>query len=269
MDYAWLGGAVFLPLYPFSVLFCALFERAISPIVRAALLALWPLPGVFLIAGFRPPDWSVWWALATAALYGFRLLSVRDMGVWVGFLAVSAWPLCWIPLHGDGHGDGRGDAVWLLQSVSGFGAPLVLLALLMSPIESRLGAAYAFLRGGLGRTAPRLAAVLVFCVLAATATPVFPAFFIMLRRLSDADAVVTMCMLGVWLLWSWAGARLLQGLVVGPGGGDDITEDKTSVPGGIGHGDIHGDIGRGAAWCYAGALVALAAAGVYTLWGRL
>ena len=49
----------------------------------------------------------------------------------------------------------------------------------------------------------------------------------------------------VWLLWSWAGARLLQGLVVGP--------VRTAVV----------DLGHGALWTYIVVLAGLTIAGLY------
>ena len=242
MDIQLLPAALFLPLFPLSMVFNAMLERLTRPLLRAALLLLWPLPGVYLLlSSSPPPHWLTLWAALSALLYALRLPAMRDMGVWVGYLATSAWSLQWL---------GAAEAAY--GSVLGFAAPLALLALLIPPLEARLGAAYTFLRGGLAAAAPRLAGVLVFCVLAAVATPVFPAFFGMLRVLLAAPAPAALLVLGVWLLWSWAAARLLHGLIVGP----PIEDAKAmrAVP----------DLGRAAAWGYALPLAALAAAGAYS-----
>jgi hypothetical protein len=55
-------------------------------------------------------------------------------------------------------------------------------------------------------------------------------------------------LLGIWLLWSWAGARLLQGLVVGPANAQDSP-----------------DLSLAATWLYALVLVALVVGGVYLI----
>ena len=60
--------------------------------------------------------------------------------------------------------------------------------------------------------------VLVTVVVAAIATPLFPTFFIMLDMVVEtisATPFAAMVLLFIWLLWSWAGARLIQGLIVG------------------------------------------------------
>jgi len=97
-------------------------------------------------------------------------------------------------------------------------APLVLLVLLSAGLEQRFGAAYTELYGGLARTIPRYAGVLVTVVVAAIATPLFPTFFIMLDMVVEAISATpftAVILLFIWLLWSWAGARLIQGLIVG------------------------------------------------------
>ena len=57
-----------------------------------------------------------------------------------------------------------------------------------------------------------------------------------------------MALVGIWLLWSWAGARLLQGLVVWPGNPQDSP-----------------DLSLAATWLYALVLVALVVGGVYLI----
>ena len=51
--------AVFLPLFPQSVIFNALFEKLSQPLLRVVMLLAWPLIGVFLLGeDIRAlPDW--------------------------------------------------------------------------------------------------------------------------------------------------------------------------------------------------------------------
>jgi len=239
---------IFLPLFPFSIIFNALFERLIHPLLRSILLLLWPLIGILLLQNFQSglPDWLLFWALGTAILYAFRLLAVREMGMWIGFLATSAWSLLWIGVNADL------GVHWLYQSAIGLSLPLTILAIMVEHIESRFGAAYTDLQGGLAVTTPRLSGVLVISVLAATATPVFPAFFIMLQTIVSSTPGIVVGLLVAWLLWTWASARLFQGLIVGPVVGEKIQ-----------------DIGKGLTWLYALLLVALVLAGLYLTGGRL
>jgi len=241
-------AGIFLPLFPLSIIFNAIFERLTHPVMRSVILLAWPSIGIYIMqANEGPlPGWLIMWATATAILYAFRLLMVKDMGLWIGFLATSVWSLQWIGLNAGL------DSEPLYHSVFGFSIPLAILALLVMHIESRFGAAYAGLNGGLAVTTPRLSGVLVFAVLAATATPVFPAFFIMLHAIVSTTPGIVIGVLLSWLLWSWASARLLQGLIVGPIVGEKIE-----------------DIGSGLTWVYAFFLVMLALIGVYLIGGRL
>lgn len=240
--------AVFLPLFPFSMAFNALFERFPHPLWRSAMLLGWPLIGIYLLPEEVQslPGWITIWASATAILYGFRLIAIRDMGLWIGFLATSAWCLLWISIHA-GMGGNR-----LYLSALGFSVPLVMLVIMAAHIETRFGAAYTGLYGGLAVTTPRLSGVLVFATLAAIATPVFPAFFIMLHNLVGSAPGIVVAILVVWLLWTWAGARLIQGLIVGPEAGEQVR-----------------DISRGLTWLYALLMVMLVLPGFYLIGGRL
>jgi hypothetical protein len=240
--------AVFLPLFPQSIIFNALFERLSRPLLRVVMLVAWPVAGVYLLGGnVEPlPEWLQIWALATAMLYGFRLLAMRDMGVWIGYLATSVWALLWVSVNAGA------DSDWLYHAALGFSIPLVLLVISIRHIETRFGAAYTDLYGGLAVTMPRLSGVLVFSVLAATASPVFPSFFIMLHTIVSATPAIVIAILGIWLLWTWASARLLQGLIVGPAVGEKIQ-----------------DIGKGLTWFYALLLVTLVLIGIYLTGGRL
>lgn len=237
-------AAFFLPLFPCSAVFNALFRVVRHSMLRTVILLAWPQIGVATLASLAAPisSWIVLLALATSILYGFRALVLRELGMWTSYLATSSWALLWIPAS-------HGVATPALQLYAlGFSVPLVLLAWLTTALERRFGAAYAGLHGGLAQAVPRLSGVLVFVVLAVIATPVFPAFFTMLSTIVmsvPTTPAVAAGVVGSWLIWSWAGARLLQGVIVGPG-----REDKVC------------DLSRGATWMYALVLAVLVVAGL-------
>ena len=238
-------AACFLPLFPLSVAFNALFRWLRHPVLRTVLLLVWPQIGVTVLASLVMPvsPWIAILALATSIFYGLRALALRELGMWTGFLATSSWALLWISAY-------HGAAVPELRlHALGFSVPLVLLALLTAALERRFGAAYSGLYGGLAQRVPRLSGVLVFVVLAVIATPVFPAFFTMLAVIVASVPVAPMVALGIagsWLIWSWAGARLLQGAIVGAGAEGDVR-----------------DLSLGVTWAYALALVLLVGAGLW------
>ena len=203
---------LFLPLFPLSIVFNAILERITHPPLRSALLLIWPAIGLWLLStqNIALPPWLVTWGLATALLYAFRLLAMREMGRWTGFLATSAWALLWLPAY-------AGVPVsQLLVFAAGFSIPLVFLTLLAGILQQQFGAAYIGLYGSLAQRMPRFSGVLVISTLAATATPLFPTFFGMLQVLIVSQPVPAVGVTVTWLIWSWAGARLLQGLIVGP-----------------------------------------------------
>jgi hypothetical protein len=241
-----LAGAL-LPLFPLSMVFNKLLARLNHVIARVLLLLIWPQLGLLLVQQLQapPPDWLVLPALFTSALYALRALALRDVGQWSGFLATSSWALLWIPLH-------AGTPILDLHFYAlGFSFPLVLLALLGAGLQRRFGAAYTGLYGGLASSIPRFSSMLVLVVLAVVATPLFPGFFIMLATILQAIADMPMIAFGVaavWLLWSWAGSRLLQGLIAGPAG-EQQTED---LPVAI-------------TWSFILLLLLLVAAGIYGL----
>lgn len=239
-----LPAALFLPLFPFSMLFTLLLQRVRHAPVRAVLLLAWPQAGlVWLdVVDITPPASVAGWAVATAALYALRSLVLRDVATWTAFLATSAWALLW-PIGGSD------ETVPLELHALGFSLPLVLLTLLGRQIEARFGAAYAGLDSGLANSVPRLAGVFVLVVLAVVATPVFPAFFSLLQALVITALLQPLAALGlllVWLLWTWSAIRLVQGMVVGPAAPAHRV-----------------DLGIAATWGYGGALAALALGGVY------
>ena len=207
-------AGIFLPLFPMSMVFNAILDRITNSGLRLLLFMTWPLIGLFLVLdrNLVLPDWLLALALSTSALYAVRLLTLREVNQWSGFLATSLWSLLWLPV--------------MLQTPSGLlygyatsmSAPLVLLALLSAGLEQRFGAAYTGLYGGLARTIPRFAGVLVAVVTAAIATPLYPTFFIMLEMVTKTISTTPLAaavLLLIWLFWSWAGARLIQGLIVG------------------------------------------------------
>jgi NADH:ubiquinone oxidoreductase subunit 4 (subunit M) len=205
----------FLPLFPLSMAFNLLYARVRHPVLRGLFLLAWPQVGssILFALGVTVPAWLVAWALATSLMYALRALVLRELGLWTSFVATSAWGLLWI-LQGTG-------ASHLQMQLLGLGisAPLVLMAFLVSALERRFGAAYLGLYGGLAQSVPRFTGVLVVVVLAVVATPMFPGFFAMLAMITKtlpANPVIAFGVGAVWLLWSWAGARLLQGLITGP-----------------------------------------------------
>lgn len=244
----YLLAGLFLPLFPLSMVFNALLARIRHPLQRTLLLLLWPQLGLSILSTMNGalPAWLVAWALATSALYAFRQLAMREMIIWTGFLSTSAWALLWLPLSAGA------ELAQLHYYAAGFSIPLVFLTLLAGMLERRFGAAFTGLYGGLALSMPRFSGVLVICVLAATATPLFPGFFSMLHTLLAAQPLATAVLVVIWLLWSWAGARLLQGLIVGPAEGASIR-----------------DLDSLATWGYAAGLAILVALGLVLIGSHL
>lgn len=237
---------LFLPLFPLSMLFNLLYARLRNPVMRGLVLLIWPQIGLAIIFTFNlsVPAWLPAWALLTSLLYALRALALRELGLWISFVGTSAWALLWIVLGSD-------TSNFQLQLVSfGISAPLLLMAFLVAGLERRFGAAYLGLYGGLGQSLPRFTAVLVVVVLAIIASPLFPTFFAMLAMIIKTIPATPFVALGVgivWLLWSWAGARLLQGLITGP--------QQLVVA----------DLGQANMWMYIAVLAGLVITGVYWL----
>ncbi|WP_018861840.1 MULTISPECIES: hypothetical protein [unclassified Thioalkalivibrio] len=222
-----LVAAFFLPLFPMSLAFNALAARITNTYVQVALFVAWPQIGVALILwGDIAPFAGVLvvWATLSAILYAFRLLTIRDVGRWAALLASSTWPLVWLfALQLPAETDVIGFALAMTA------APLLML-LVRDALVRRLETAYTGLHGGLARDLPRLSGMIVVATLCAMALPLFPGFFALLTLLGGATPGAALGVLLTWLLWSWAGARLLQGTVFGPRSGA-IAEDlpATSV----------------------------------------
>jgi len=241
---------LFLPLFPLSMVFNALFNRVQHVVLRCVLLIIWPHIALATIhlTEVSIPTWVVAWALITSLLYAIRMLALRSMGQWTSFLATSMWAMLWLTTT---------DIEQSVQHLYAFGltTPLVLLAILSAGLEKRFGAAYTDLYGGLAESIPRFAGVLVVVVLAAVATPLFPSFFIMLKLIMEWSVAMPSAMfalLTIWLLWSWAGVRLLQGLIVGSASQGEAA-----------------DLNLMSCWSYVVVLVALMLSGLYLSVGVL
>ena len=234
-------AGLFLPLFPLSMVFNQMLVRLRRSWLRALLILLWPQIGVLIIsqAGAPVPDWFVTWALLSATLYAYRALTLHEVGLWTGFVATSAWALLWV---------GTTQQDQLPLQALGLSLPLALMSLLTASLESRMGAAHTSLGGGLGASAPRLAALFVISVLAVVATPIFPGFFTLLATVVGQAAtspISALVLVLVWLLWTWSGARLLHGIVVGPPR-EAAVEDMTTM----------------ASWGYAAGFIVLALVGI-------
>lgn len=220
----------FLPLYPLSALPNALLQGQAQgdalhsahwrrrPGVKAALILVLPLIGVGLIAlalaqpgagAGWPAIFAVWGGL-TSVLYAFRLLSAKDGEIWVSQLWSSALALIWI---------GVGAGVNPLLPAIGLSVSLLPLVFLLHQLTLRFGIARSGLYPGLCCRLPWLAHLFVLAVLTAIAVPFSPAFFAIAALAFGgvaADAVVALVPLCLsWLLWTWAGVNLLNGIVWG------------------------------------------------------
>lgn len=208
-------AAIFLPLFPLGMAFNLVFQRTRNAWLRSVLLLTWPCAGLYILkaTAVQVPVEFAFWALISAVLYGFRALVIREVSVWTGFIATSAWALIWVSLA-VGLDPGQ-----LVFHVSAFSLPLVLLVLMTAEVELRYESAYAGIVSGIAEAQPRLAGVLVIIMLAVIGSPLFPAFFALLDSLMHAVQVLPVAALGVgvvWMLWSWSGIQLLQRLLVGP-----------------------------------------------------
>jgi len=253
-------AGLFLPLYPQSIALSLLLQRGVGrgladtgqprPWDRAALLVMFPLIGVGLVTlGRSLPGGddrqllaalAVWGGL-TSVVYGFRLLSARDGQIWISQLHVSALALIWV---GIAH-----DVAPLLPALA-LSLSLLPLLLLLDELARRFGIARVGLYPGLSLRMPQFSLVFIGAVLAAIAVPLSPAFFAIADLAFGgvaANELITLLPISVsWLLWTWAGTNLLTGIVFGRPR-DDLTYD---------------DLDRRPVLAYAGALLALAAAGV-------
>ena len=249
-DLTWLAAALFLPLFPFSMLLNQVMPRIRRPWQRIVLLLAWPQVGIALVtvANGTVPTWVAAWAVATAALYGFRAIVVRDLGLWIQFIGTSTWALLWLLAVF------ASDTELLPMHALASSLPLVILTLVGVGLERRFGAAYAGVSRGLAQASPRLAAVFVVSVLVAVATPPAPGFFTLLAAIiyaMPAAPVVAGVVTVTWLFWAWSAARLVQGFIVG------TVETRPQS-----------DIGPAQAWLFGLFVAALSAQGLL-LFGKM
>jgi hypothetical protein len=214
-----LVAAFFLPLFPFSMLFNRLFAWLENAWLRMVLLLLWPQLGVLTLVmlGEKPDAWLVWWAVATSALYALRTVALKDLRLWTGYMATSAWSLL---LPAAAFAPHAANVDTLVLQAAGLSAPFILLTWISGRLDAEFGAAYAGVCGGLAGTMPRLSGLLTLAILAAVATPMVPGFFILLATTLHALPAMpgsALLILTVWLLWAWSGVRILRGFIVGPG----------------------------------------------------
>jgi len=242
----YLLAGIFLPLFPLSMLFNVMYARIRHPLLRGLVLVVWPQFGLGIVMTYivDVPVWLIIWSLLTSLLYALRSLTLRELGLWTSFIGTSAWALLWILFDHDT------SRIQLQLFALGISVPLFLMALLGAGLEQRFGAAYLGLYGGLAHSIPRFTGILVVVMLATVATPLFPTFFAMLSMMIKTMPGTPLLAVGVgivWLLWSWAGARLLQGLIVG-------TQHHAVA-----------DLSRTTMWLYIAVLAGLVIVGVYCL----
>ncbi len=242
-----LAAAFFLPLFPFSIVLNGMLMRLNNPYARFLLLLLWPQIGIVALSFTNQiiPGYMVIWALISSAHYAFRLLTIRDLGLWAGFLASSSLALTWGLAAHHAPIEMHFFALW-------FSLPAALLALLTGPLVKRFGAAYTGLYGGLASSMPRLSILLVVTVFAAIATPPSPGFFAMLTLLQRLSWPSAIGVLIIWLFWSWAASKLMQGFVFG-------SDRRHGMP----------DLGRTSTLLYMSVLCAFVFTGLYITGGTL
>lgn len=238
-------AGLFLPLFPMSIVFNFVFQRASSAWLRVFTILVWPLPGLWLIENSTTEllDIYVYWAMFTSILYGFRTVVVKELSVWTGFIATSAWSLLWVAEYLGAKVDD------LIMHTFAYSIPLVLLALIVARLERQYESAYVGVVTGLAQEQPRTTGIIVVVMLAVIGSPLFPSFFALLSNINNvvmALPSVALAITLVWLLWSWSGIRLLQELVVG---------DPAVIQ--------HKDISHGKAMLYGASFVLLVAGGLY------
>jgi NADH:ubiquinone oxidoreductase subunit 4 (subunit M) len=225
-------AALFLPLFPFSMALNAALAQLRHPVLRFAVLLIWPQIGVLLLHQVQEsmPQWIVAWALFSAAFYAVRLLTCRDLGRYAGYLASSSLALTW------GLAASGAETETLALFAFWLSLPAALMLLLADVMSRRFGAAYAGLCPGLGNTFPRLSALLVATTLAAIATPPFPGFFALLGLFTQLHGIALVAVLTIWLVWGWAATRLLQNFIAGEcryEGIDDLPQRSTVIWSGL------------------------------------
>ncbi|WP_455380570.1 hypothetical protein [Acidihalobacter prosperus] len=207
-----LAALVFLPVFPLSSLFVYLVGHVVSSaLLRAIAFLGWPLIGLILLNHAQyAPDWIQIWALGTAILYAFRMLTTRELRLWNAYLGISLFALLWLS---------KVEMVAHWQNIItislALAIPLGLSSVLCEILENRFGASYYGLYGGLQLHQPRLAGILTLVTLASIATPIFPSFFVLLGVIFNTQMPFAVAILFIWVLWSWAAISLIQGFMLG------------------------------------------------------
>ena len=92
MEWHWLLIGLFFPLFPLSIGFNALLNATNAPWLKVILLLIWPQIGIALIIQHQAtiPEWLQFWGLLSSGLYAFRMLAMREVNIWIGYLATIA-----------------------------------------------------------------------------------------------------------------------------------------------------------------------------------
>lgn len=214
----YLLAAAFLPLFPFSMIFNFLLGRSHSSLLQGLLVLVWPQVGLSILYSFavQLPAGIEYWAVFTAFLYAFRAIALREVILWSGFLMTSSAALLWLAVI-----NGAEESVVRLYAV-GISLTFVIMVLLCRELRRRFESAFTGLYTGLAEAMPRFSIILVFAVLAIIGTPVFPSYHLMFDVILLTQPALGVVLVFIWLLWAWAGTRLVQGLLIG--------ENKYPVP---------------------------------------
>ena len=224
----WIMAGTLLPWFPLSWIFNKLLASA--PGFWAQTLAILVFPQLGLLLLIYSGAWQALpvgldsnlrgVALFTAVFYAFRAASTREVQVWARLMTTSGLALTWL-LHGQNL-----DPLTLQSFALAWSIPGALMLVWAGLLEQRMGGAYLGLRGGLATVLPRLSALITLTALAASATPIFPNFFILLHVVKALPLVWIPGGLLVLLLWGWAVGRFLQDLLFGIYRGE-LLEDLT------------------------------------------
>ncbi|MFA7494858.1 MAG: hypothetical protein AB7C98_09390 [Acidithiobacillus sp.] len=250
--FLWFIAGALLPWFPMSWIFNRLVASA--PGYWAQALAILVLPQLGLLLIVQSGAWSALplsflvilraLALFTAILYAFRAASTRDVQIWARLMTTSGLSLTWLLLSQDVqiHSIQIFAVVWSI--------PGALMLIWAGCLQQKMGGAYLGLTGGLATVLPRLSVLITLTALAATATPIFPNFFLLLHAMTLLSLPWVPLLLLVLLLWGWAVGRFLQDLLFGTYQGEPLT-----------------DLSGGATWLGGLALGTFAVVGIF--WGSV
>lgn len=209
----YLLAAVFLPLFPFSMLFNYLLGHSRNSLLQGLLVLVWPQIGLSLLYSSvaQLPAGIQYWAVFTAFLYAFRAIALREVILWSGFLMTSSTALLWLAVV-----NGAEESVVRLYAAA-ISLTFLIMVLLCKELRARFESAFTGLYTGLAEVMPRFATILALAVLAIIGTPIFPSYHLMLDVILQVQPLLGVVVLVIWLLWAWAGSRLVQGLLIGAG----------------------------------------------------